>query len=231
VVFNNFKTIIFITLIFISSASFSQESLLGNYNKLKNLLDNETISFNQFNKGIDNLLTESKDYRDLKDLFSSNVILEEDYKQILENIITNLSPQISKSKKEVAKKNHSNSKEIDLLFKIVFVGSRVPLELNAKLGNIEKLTIVIEENKVRELIIKDENNNLFNKNFASFKNIKINLKNNSFLQGKNKLLLNQFKGIDIIMWWQNLDISGDKYIGKIDIELPGKGPQIKLEAI
>ena len=37
--------------------------------------------------------------------------------------------------------------------------------------------------------------------------------------------------MDIIMWWQNLDISGDKYIGKIDIELPGKGPQIKLEAI
>jgi len=65
--FNNIKTIIFIILIFFSPAIFSQDSLYEKYNKLKNLLDNETISFDQFNKGIDNLLIESKEYQDLKD--------------------------------------------------------------------------------------------------------------------------------------------------------------------
>ena len=159
-IFKNIKANIFIIIILYSSAIFSQDSLYQKYNKLKNLLNNEAISFDQFNKGIDNLQIESKDYQDLKDLFSSNVIAEEDYKQILENIIINLSPQISKLKTIEVEDNKLNIQEIDLSFKIVFVGRRVPAEMNLIIGNTENITVVIEKNKVKEIIIKDDQNNL-----------------------------------------------------------------------
>ena len=232
-IFKNIKANIFIILILYSSAIFSQDSLYQKYNKLKNLLNNEAISFDQFNKGIDNLQIESKDYQDLKDLFSSNVIAEEDYKQILENIITNLSPQISKLKTIEVENNKSNIQEIDLSFKIVFVGRRVPTEMNLITGNTENITVVIEKNKVKEIIIKDEQNNLFNKNFASFKDLRINLKDNIILKGKNKLLLDLSfaAGANLTMWWKNLDVSREKFSGMIDITIPGKGMQVKLEAI
>ena len=232
-IFKNIKVNIFLILILYSSAIFSQDSLYQKYNKLKNLLNNEAISFDQFNKGIDNLQIESKDYQDLKDLFSSNVIAEEDYKQILENIITNLSPQISKLKTIEVENNKSNIQEIDLSFKIVFVGTRVPRDMNLIIGNTENITVVIEKNKVKEIIIKDEQNNLFNKNFASFKDLRINLKDNIILKGKNKLLLDLSfaAGANLTMWWKNLDVSRKKFSGMIDITIPGKGIQVKLEAI
>jgi hypothetical protein len=232
-IFKKIKVNIFIIIILYSSAIFSQDSLYQKYNKLKNLLNNEAISFDQFNKGIDNLQIESKDYQNLKDLFSSNVIAEEDYKQILENIITNLSPQISKLKTIEVEINKSNIQEIDLSFKIVFVGARVPREMNLIIGNTEKITVVIEKNKVKEIIIKDEQNNLFNKKFASFKDLRINLKDNIILKGKNKLLLDlSFAvGANLTMWWKNLDVSREKFSGMIDITIPDKGIQVKLEAI
>ena len=232
-IFKNIKVNIFLILILYSSAIFSQDSLYQKYNKLKNLLNNEAISFDQFNKGIDNLKIESKDYQDLKDLFSSNVIDEEDYKKILENIFKNLSPQISKLKTIEVENNKSNIQEIDLSFKIVFVGARVPREMNLIIGNTENITVVIEKNKVKEIIIKDEQNNLFNKNFASFKDLRINLKDNIILKGKNKLLLDLSfaAGANLTMWWKNLDVSREKFSGMIDITIPGKGIQVKLEAI
>jgi len=232
-IFKNIKVNIFLILILYSSAIFSQDSLYQKYNKLKNLLNNEAISFDQFNKGIDNLKIESKDYQDLKDLFSSNVIDEEDYKKILENIFKNLSPQISKLKTIEVENNKSNIQEIDLSFKIVFVGTRVPRDMNLIIGNTENITVVIEKNKVKEIIIKDEQNNLFNKNFASFKDLRINLKDNIILKGKNKLLLDLSfaAGANLTMWWKNLDVSREKFSGMIDITIPGKGIQVKLEAI
>mgnify|MGYP001328707007 FL=1 len=232
-IFKNIKVNIFLILILYSSAIFSQDSLYQKYNKLKNLLNNEAISFDQFNKGIDNLKIESKDYQDLKDLFSSNVIDEEDYKKILENIIKNLSPQISKLKTIEVENNKSNIQEIDLSFKIVFVGARVPREMNLIIGNSENITIVIEKNKVKEIIIKEEKNNLFNKNFASFKDLRINLKDDHILIGKNKYLIDKpwAAGSNLTMWWKNLDIAGEKFNGMIDVTIPGKGIQVKLEAI
>ena len=232
-IIKNIKKNIFIILILYSSSIFSQDSLYQKYNKLKNLLNNEAISFDQFNKGIDNLQIESKDYQDLKDLFSSNVIAEEDYKKILENIIKNLSPQISKIKTIEEENNKSNIQEIDLSFKIVFVGARVPREMNLIIGNTENITVVIEKNKVKEINIKDEKNNLFNKNFASFKDLRINLKDDHILSGKNKYLIDKpwAAGSNLTMWWKNLDIAGEKFNGMIDVTIPGKGVQVKLEAI
>jgi len=232
-IIKNIKVNIFIIFILYSSSIFSQDSLYQKYNKLKNLLNNEAISFDQFNKGIDNLKIESKDYQDLKDLFSSNVIDEEDYKKILENIIKNLSPQISKLKTIEVENNKSNIQEIDLSFKIVFVGPRVPREMNLIIGNTENITVVIEKNKVKEIIIKDEQNNLFNKNFASFKDLRINLKDDHILRGKNKYLIDKpwAVGSNLTMWWKNLDIAGEKFNGMIDVTIPGKGIQVKLEAI
>ena len=232
-IIKNIKVNIFVILILYSSSIFSQDSLYQKYNKLKNLLNNEAISFDQFNKGIDNLQIESKDYQDLKDLFSSNVIAEEDYKKILENIITNLSPQISKLKTTDVENSQSNIQEIDLSFKIVFVGQRVPSVMNLAIGNTEKITVVIEKNKVKEIIIKDEKNNLFNKDFSSFKDLRINLKDNHILRGKNKYLIDKpwAAGSNLTMWWKNLDIAGEKFNGMIDVTIPGKGVQVKLEAI
>ena len=39
--------------------------------------------------------------------------------------------------------------------------------------------------------------------------------------------MKEFQDTNLIMWW-NIDLSGEKPVGKIEIEIPGKGPQIKL---
>ena len=105
---------------------------------------------------------------------------------------------------------------------------RVPLALNAKVNSIEKLIVKIEQNKVNEIIIRDESNKFFNKaKVKSFKNIKINLKNEKILKGKSRLIMKEFQDANLIMWW-NIDLSCEKPVGKIEIEIPGKGPQIKL---
>ena len=38
-------------------------------------------------------------------------------------------------------------------------------------------------------------------------------------------------GANLTMWWKNLDVSREKFSGMIDITIPGKGIQVKLEAI
>ena len=47
----------FLLIFLLSPKIFADESLLKNYNKLKNLLNNETITIEQFNSGIDNIMT------------------------------------------------------------------------------------------------------------------------------------------------------------------------------
>ena len=42
--------------------------------------------------------------------------------------------------------------------------------------------------------------------------------------------MKEFADTDLIMWW-NIDLSGAKPVGEIEIEISGKGPQIKLTTI
>ena len=79
--------------------------------------------------------------------------------------------------------------------------------------------------------LKEELNKFFNKaKVKSFKNIKIKLKNEKILKGKSRLNMKEFADTDLIMWW-NIDLSGEKPVGEIEIEISGKGPQIKLTTI
>jgi hypothetical protein len=39
--------------------------------------------------------------------------------------------------------------------------------------------------------------------------------------------MKEFADTNLIMWW-NIDLSGEKPVGGIEIEISGKGPQIKL---
>ena len=64
----------FLLIFLLSPKLFGDELLLKNYNKLKNLLNNETITIEQFNSGIDNIIVSSVDYQNLKELFKDNVI-------------------------------------------------------------------------------------------------------------------------------------------------------------
>ena len=212
----------------LSPKLFGDELLLKNYNKLKNLLNNETITIEQFNSGIDNIIISSVDYQNVKELFKDSVISKEDYLKILENLITKAQPLPQNKTITTDKKNSTDTKEIEISLKIFQVGQRVPLSLNAKVNSIEKLIVKIEQNKVNEILIRDESNKFFNKaNVKSFKNIKINLKNEKILKGKSRLIMKEFADANLIMWW-NIDLSGEKPVGKIEIEIPGKGPQIKL---
>ena len=218
----------FLLIFLLSPKLFADELLLKNYNKLKNLLNNETITIEQFNSGIDNILVSSVDYQNVKELFKDSVISKEDYLKILENLIIKVQPSPQNKTITTDKKTSTDTKEIEISLKIFQVGQRVPLSLNAKVNSIEKLIVKIEQNKVNEILIRDESNKFFNKaNVKSFKNIKINLKNEKILKGKSRLIMKEFADANLIMWW-NIDLSGEKPVGEIEIEISGKGPQIKL---
>ena len=104
----------------------------------------------------------------------------------------------------------------------------VPPSLNATVDNIENLTFVINEDQVKKILFEEKSNNFFSKKIIkSFKNIKIKLINQTTLKGKSKLVLNELRGENVIIWW-DLNISENNLSGEVEIELVGKGPQIKL---
>ena len=128
----------------------------------------------------------------------------------------------------VEEKSYDNLQEIELSLIIFQVGQKVPLSLNAKVDSVEKLSLLINENKVEKIVIKEKSNNFFNdKNIKTFKNIKINFDNKKKLKGKNRFSVKSFADANLVMWW-DIDLSKNNPTGEIVIEIPGRGPQIKL---
>ena len=199
---------IFIILFFITSKLMAEDTLQSNFANLKKLLDSKTITIEQFNNGIDKLLTTSEDYKNL--IFEGEDLVEKS------NIVSD------QQSKEI-------TKEIELPLIITQVGQRVPLSLNAKVDSEEILTLLINENKIEEIIINENSNNFFSKdNIKSFKNLKINFNNQQKLKGKGRIAVKSFADVNLVMWW-DIDLSNQNPTGEIVIEIPGKGPQIKLE--
>ena len=131
---------IFIILFFITSKLMAEDTLQSNFANLKKLLDSKTISIEQFNNGIDKLLTTSEEYKSLKELFKNNVINEKDYLDILENLIFEAEDLVEKSNMVTGQKSVEINKEIELSLIITQVGQRVPLSLNAKVDSEERLS-------------------------------------------------------------------------------------------
>jgi hypothetical protein len=126
--------------------------------------------------------------------------------------------------------NNSNFKDnkLSLKFKIVEVGNRVPPSLNARVKNIENLTFIMNGDQVKEILYEEKSNNFFSKKIIrSFKNIKIKLINQNNLKGKSKLVLNEFRGENVVIWW-DINLTQNNISGAVEIELVGRGPQIKL---
>ncbi len=220
---------IFIILFFITSKLMAEDTLQSNFSNLKKLLDSKTITIEQFNNGIDKLLTTSEEYKSLKELFKNNVINEKDYLDILENLVFEAEDLVEKSNIVIDQKSKEITKEIELSFIITQVGQKVPLSLNAKVDSEEILSLLINENKVEEIIINENSNNFFSKdNIKSFKNLKINFNNQKKLKGKGRIAVKSFADVNLVMWW-DIDLSNENPTGEIVIEIPGKGPQIKLE--
>ena len=220
---------IFIIFFFITSKLMADDTLQSNFANLKKLLDSKTISIEQFNNGIDKLLITSEEYKSLKELFKNNIIDEKDYLDILENLIFEAEDLVEKSNIVTDQKSKEITKEIELSLIITQVGQRVPLSLNAKVDSEEILSLLINENKVEEIIINENSNNFFNKdNIKSFKNLKINFNNQKKLKGKGRIVVKPFPDANLVMWW-DIDLSNENPTGEIVIEIPGKGPQIKLE--
>lgn len=118
--------------------------------------------------------------------------------------------------------------KLSLKFKIIEVNNNVPSSLNARVDNIENLTFVIEEDQVNEILFEEKSNNFFSKKVVrSFKNIKIKFINQTTLKGKSKLVLNELRGENVVIWW-DLNLSQNNLSGEVEIELVGKGPQIRL---
>ena len=219
---------IFIIFFFITSKLIADDTLQSNYANLKKLLDSKTITLEQFNNGIDKLLITSEDYQSLKELFKNNVINEKDYLDILDNLIFEAEDLVATNNIIVEEKSYDNFQEIELSLIIFQVGQKVPLSLNAKVDSVEKLSLLINENKVEKIVIKEKSNNFFNdKNIKTFKNIKINLDNRKKLEGKNRFSVKSFADANLVMWW-DIDLSKNNPTGEIVIEIPGRGPQIKL---
>ena len=207
----------------------AEDTLQTNFANLKKLLDSKTISIEQFNNGIDKLLITSEEYKSLKELFKNNIIDEKDYLDILENLIFEAEDLVEKSNIVTDQKSKEITKEIELSLIITQVGQRVPLSLNAKVDSEEILSLLINENKVEEIIINENSNNFFNKdNIKSFKNLKINFNNQKKLKGKGRIVVKPFPDANLVMWW-DIDLSNENPTGEIVIEIPDKGPQIKLE--
>ena len=219
----------FIILFFITSKLMAEDTLQSNFANLKKLLDSKTISIEQFNNGIDKLLTTSEEYKSLKELFKNDVINEKDYLDILENLIFEAEDLVEKSNIVTDQKSKEIAKEVELSLIITQVGQRVPLSLNAKVDSEEILTLLINENKIEEIIINENSNNFFSKdNIKSFKNLKINFNNQKKLKGKGRIAVKSFADVNLVMWW-DIDLSNQNPTGEIVIEIPGKGPQIKLK--
>ena len=220
---------IFIILFFITTKLMAEDTLQSNFANLKKLLDSKTITIEQFNNGIDKLLTTSEEYKSLKELFKNDVINEKDYLDILENLIFEAEDLFEKSNIVTDQKSKEITKEVELSLIITQVGQRVPLSLNAKVDSEERLSLLINENKVEEIIINENSNNFFSKdNIKSFKNLKINFNNQKKLKGKGRIAVKSFADVNLVMWW-DIDLSNENPTGEIVIEIPGKGPQIKLE--
>ena len=219
----------FIILFFITSKLMAEDTLQSNFANLKKLLDSKTITIEQFNNGIDKLLITSEDYQSLKELFKNDVINEKDYLDILENLIFEAEDLVEKSNIVTDQKSKEITKKVELSLIITQVGQRVPLSLNAKVDSEEILTLLINENKIEEIIINENSNNFFSKdNIKSFKNLKINFDNQKKLKGKGRIAVKSFPDVNLVMWW-DIDLSNENPTGEIVIEIPGKGPQIKLE--
>ena len=118
--------------------------------------------------------------------------------------------------------------QINLKLKIVRVNINVPTELAARINNIEKLTLLMASNKVKEINYEEQSNNFFvNKNIRSIKDINIKLTNKSILKGKARLVIKQFSSENVSVYW-NIDLSTKDPSGNVIIELVGRGPQIEL---
>jgi len=118
--------------------------------------------------------------------------------------------------------------QINLKLKIVRVNTNVPTELAARINNIEKLTLLMASNKVKEINYEEQSNNFFvNKNIRSIKDINIKLTNKSILKGKSRLVIKQFSSENVSVYW-NIDLSTKDPSGNVIIELVGRGPQIEL---
>ncbi|MDC3176930.1 hypothetical protein OA960_00200 [Pelagibacteraceae bacterium] len=204
-------------------------TLQSNFENLKKLLNSKTITIEQFNNGIDKLLITSEDYKSLKQLFKNNVINEKDYLNILEHLIFEANNLDEKNNLVTKQKSNETIKEIELSLIIIEVGPRVPLSINAKVNSIEKLSLLMRDNKVEKILLKEKSNNFFIKdNIRSFKNIKINFDYQKKLKGKNRFSIKSFADVNLVMWW-DLDLSKNNPTGEIIIEIPGRGPQIKLK--
>ena len=118
--------------------------------------------------------------------------------------------------------------ELSIKFKIIEVGIRVPPTLNARVNNIENLTFIMDGDQVKEILYKEKSNKFFSKKIVrSFKNIKIKLINEKALKGKSKIVLNEFRSENVVIWL-DLNISQNNISGEAEIELVGRGPQIRL---
>ena len=121
-----------------------------------------------------------------------------------------------------------NTQEINLKLKIVRVNTNVPTELAARINNIEKLNLLMDSNKVKEIKYEEQSNNFFvKKNIRSIKDINIKLTNKSILKGKSRLVIKQFSSENVSVYW-NIDLSTNDPSGNVIIELVGRGPQIEL---
>ena len=135
---------------------------------------------------------------------------------------------INKIEKKLESNIVDNIKELNLKLKIIRVNTNVPTELNARINNIEKLTFLMDEDKVKEIIYEEKSNNFFTKkNIRSFKDIKIKLINQNILKGKSRLVVKQFSSENVSIYW-NIDLSMDDPFGNVVLELVGRGPQIEF---
>ena len=118
--------------------------------------------------------------------------------------------------------------ELSLKLKIIEVGNGVPTSLNAKVNNIENLTFVMHGDQVKGILYNEKSNKFFSKKIVrSFENIKIKLTSEKTLKGKSKLVLNEFRSENVVIWW-DLKISQNNLFGEAEIELVGRGLQIRL---
>jgi hypothetical protein len=217
-------------LISVNTSLLSKDLSIEEFNELKTGLKTNEITIDQFNEVIDDLEISSDIFKISKDLFLSKAIELEDYLIVIENSLVSQNPSDSKI---IENKNNSNNSNIadnnfTLKFKIVQVGNRVPPSINARVNNIENLTFVMNGDKVKEILYEDKSNNFFSKKIVrSFKNIKIKLVNQTTLKGKSRLVLNEYRSENVVIWW-DLNISKNNLSGEVEIELVGRGPQIKL---
>ena len=157
--------IIIIYILFFSSICLANQS--DNLQKLKDLYKNNILTEEQYNEGIQKILSNSEAIIKLTDLFEEGILTKEQFNEAKEKVLQKI--EINNDVKTVAESQQSESSSLDGLYIMevewMWVSHRVD---DVRVGEKAKFALEIKNDEVKSLIALDEKTGLEDKELKFF---------------------------------------------------------------